>query len=1691
MDLYSRAARIIRNLPQQKGTAEQLKAMALKAGARPVEFEHAPKVSGSMTKDELAAHYEKAVPQVKERVYGTSKEEERIRAEIDQISAKLKANALRRELITDDVDYAQKLKEERKDLWNRREMLTGFLIENFPRTNMPKYAEYQTPGGSGYREITLHLPSFGSGDNITRGEFEDALRQSVLKSTHPSQHDSEYVQNVMDDPLPNVDPHSKVWRRAEQSLGIDGDYRLEFGYGDNDTMYYRTDIRHKNQHWPDKNVIAHIRMKDSEGPNGEKILHVEELQSDWAQDGRREGFFKPPVSRAEKIAYFEKLHEFEDAHEAAKRQYEDAIKDTQRVAEMAGLPREPRRRDFRVNDEYLNAISAWLEQRKAISQQHPDLMAADLREAAANSRYSQALAAMKGYQETEPKASSEGVLYHPYVANTGEWLDLALKRIGQEAAQGGYDKVIFTPGQAQADRYSLEKQVRSVHWSPETNKLKAMTLQGGEMFNETVPREKLPQYVGKEVADKLLATEPQFIQGANAVYHTLEGDNLRVGGEGMKTFYDSVVPKAANKLFGKVGAQVQPFGHTEEDGSQYHVMDVPRQMRREYAGAVPAFAKGGEVIPHGHPEREKNFRQWFGKSKLVDKEGNPLVLYHGTDKDFSAFDPEKHGGSDHGWYGVGHYLTADPEAASAYSAYRGSFNAMEGKEVHEGSNVLPVHVRLENPYIWPKDRRAAQSLDEAKKITEELIRMGYDGVIAPNYYDKGPHAPHSEVVAFHPEQIKSVFGNQGTFDPNDPDITKAQGGEVEDNEVGELNFSPVPSFVPYYKDPEYQNWFGKSKTHREGVPVTYYTGTSKDKDFDKFNVGRHGAWFTADPSEASEYAKRNDSQGYKRGYGWEMIPTNTASRVIPVHLKIENPYTGPLPESVLSGNYKKAQSDWFDTLRAKGHDGWIPEQYGGQLAVVLKGPHQIKSVNNRTWDPKNPRMDKAGGGEVEDDGITAYHATWEPFTQYDWSKLGSVTAENSTGGDWASNLAGIGPWAHERDLAKSVGAPVTLPVNITGEPLHFRSLDELERTVSEHGGPEEFRDRMLRQGFGHIVVNDEEFGGKSFVALAPEHFKVKTQNHRLDPKQKRMDKAGGGEVEDDPAPLINNPVSVFPKPQRMFGADEFVPGGKYLNAATKEDMTGHKSAAASIGVNPGGRPYFKASADAVDETGTPGRGSAITQTNLFKKKAGWRWLETPEGHEDTATLISIEHRNNHYYALNAHFPKGVDFERYPDKENEPRLRPTTRGNLTFGPQVGKISTRKGKEHPVYDHVIVKADGGAVGNIDDGITAYHGSPHDFDQFMMEKIGTGEGAQAYGHGLYFAEAEPVAKGYRDQLALKKNQMTLVDKTTGEPLAEDVPGYGPVQDFFNTYAYDLRDGDRKHRMSQWDSWKEGAARQLKDWENFRSHPDYADPETAKWAEEQMDGFRKQIADYDAAQKLLPKIIAKPLGHMYEVRINAHPDHFLDWDKPYSQQTPHVREALDRIGIQPPEPFFVWNGYSGAIGIKVNDGTATHYASFTDLGGRKGVQTKVGREDLGIYPSIETARAAAEARLKERNVVPEISGANIYGMVAGSRPDTLTGSSNPDAAKRLYEAGIRGIRYLDAGSRGAGEGSRNYVVFDDKLIDIKRKYADGGVVEEVSGSAEPPKQPAKRKGRASSVIVGERSPIVDRALMLVSRKA
>lgn len=243
----------------------------------------------------------------------------------------------------------------------------------------------------------------------------------------------------------------------------------------------------------------------------------------------------------------------------------------------------------------------------------------------------------------------------------------------------------------------------------------------------------------------------------------------------------------------------------------------------------------------------------------------------------------------------------------------------------------------------------------------------------------------------------------------------------------------------------------------------------------------------------------------------------------------------------------------------------------------------------------------------------------------------------------------------------------------------------------------------------------------------------------------------------------------------------------------------------------------------------------------------------------------------------------------------------------------------------------------------GIKAYHGSPHSFDKFSMDKIGTGEGAQAYGHGLYFAENEGVAKGYRDHVFADPDGAFFKSKTGKQIATDQLRSFGAQPDALKLATEDLNNSLLTARFKS---------------KLFQS------PEM----DERVQGLEEAISYLETK--------VKP-GSMYEVSIDADPNAFLDWDKPLSEQ-PDVLSKL--------------NGVDPSVTGDVLHQKMFH-AARKEAGGNQG---------SGVYQ--EAVR------------------------------------------KKLNEAGIPGIKYLDAGSRGAGDGTRNYVVFDDKLISIVRKYGIAG---------------------------------------------
>ncbi len=170
-------------------------------------------------------------------------------------------------------------------------------------------------------------------------------------------------------------------------------------------------------------------------------------------------------------------------------------------------------------------------------------------------------------------------------------------------------------------------------------------------------------------------------------------------------------------------------------------------------------------------------------SKVVDSAtGEPLVVYHGTAADFDAFDNKKTGANDRGLWGRGHYFSAFVDSANSYALRQG-----------DGARIIPSYVSIKNPLVLttgsdrvtrlPDGRNyrelVGQNLDGAK-IKELSLEGGHDGVIQIL-----PNGAIGDLVAYSPEQIKSATGNNGNFDPANPDIRFSRSAAPSLSEVAE------------------------------------------------------------------------------------------------------------------------------------------------------------------------------------------------------------------------------------------------------------------------------------------------------------------------------------------------------------------------------------------------------------------------------------------------------------------------------------------------------------------------------------------------------------------------------------------------------------------------------------------------------------------------------------------------------------------------------------------------------------------------------------------------------------------------------------------------------------------------------------------------------------------------------------------
>ena len=601
LGLYSHAAATAASLPQAKASPAEFRNMLANKGVRPVEFEasgydqaFAPRAGSNrpepITREQVAAHFNQNRTPIVEKSFREEppkEEEDAFNATYAQPYLAARDRLTRaieegRETgVNQYVDPTEEFRELQRDYEEKGEAFRknrGLLSNKYKR---PYHESYMLPGGENYREVLLK-------------HGEDGLFEGV------------------------------------------------------------------NAHFEgEPNVLTHLLMKDRTDTEGKSVLHLDELQSDWAQQGRKRGFRSP-----------------------AGKVYQDYVNGlTDRFVQAAPSY-------FRDNGYNEHELPVML----SMYSMDPASMAEILGETERHNALVNAIA----------NPLQGAVNPSPYVTNTNDWVDLGLKRALTEAAKYGHDKLAWTPGKIAADRYNLSKYISAIHHEKNedgTYNLHAIDHNGYRAYAENdVPEEKMEETFGKEIASKVASGEgvnrkelqakvdaakkeyedfknktveehlnnwrnsgPDFLnseeelQDARKIltnkmeedpytyaynrgyveehealhnnlmdarmamdkvpyapgrdWRSISGLDLEFGGEGMKKFYDDIVPKRLMALAKKHDPEAKfststvkhPVSQKDFDAgalfqTDLHALEITPRMRESILKkGFPAYASGGEV----------------------------------------------------------------------------------------------------------------------------------------------------------------------------------------------------------------------------------------------------------------------------------------------------------------------------------------------------------------------------------------------------------------------------------------------------------------------------------------------------------------------------------------------------------------------------------------------------------------------------------------------------------------------------------------------------------------------------------------------------------------------------------------------------------------------------------------------------------------------------------------------------------------------------------------------------------------------------------------------------------------------------------------------------------------------------------------------------------------------------------------
>ena len=637
----------------------------------------------------------------------------------------------------------------------------------------PRYAQYTVPGGTNYREVLITLPPAKAVDpKALYAETEKAILDGADRDFKVGKIDEKDLAAIYGDP----------WAYLYR---IDENRQRDWQVDHWNKAAIRPTDGYKSNHWNELNIMAHLRVDDRTDAEGNKVLFINEIQSDWGADARKKGVLRPDENANERRSIYERLSELQ----ARARQLRTMDMSDAETVEYRELSIEADRLDERLRE----------------------------------------------------IPTPSGVPRAPFIERTESWVALAIKRAIMMAVREGHDKVAFTTGKQISDALAISKQISSAEWETGFNGGRLVTLEtktgekigvsadpDGKVYDSSIDSaegKQLDEVIGKDLAAKIMAKDNGSLRGLE----------LDVGGQGNAQFYDKIIPAVANDVLKKIGG-----GKVEEvtlGGGGFDVFRVDQRTDEKQlvktvaderlAHDIASDYQGGSVAKAMHKQ------PGFSITPKMRE-----TLEGGVAKFSKARYPETftaYTGTSEGAPLVG---GQDPVSNRKLDVlWAGSTRAMADQ--FQDGEVRKLRVTLRNPLVIEDEERQAEygAKSHARIVDRALFDVSFghaswDGVVFKDTVDGMEVA---DVIA--------IFPKDGSVD-HAVEVT----GTVrytDDGDVYSGNFGPADSTRSKARDvtqtPEFKKWFGDSIVTTSGAPggkpKIVYHGT--DAEFTAFRPMTH------------------------------------------------------------------------------------------------------------------------------------------------------------------------------------------------------------------------------------------------------------------------------------------------------------------------------------------------------------------------------------------------------------------------------------------------------------------------------------------------------------------------------------------------------------------------------------------------------------------------------------------------------------------------------------------------------------------------------------------------------------------------------------------------------------------------------------------------------------------------------------